>query len=91
MLNVLDGTEVKVVYVPKVSSLVTDKISLEKETKVLDEKIHALERKNSRLMEENSGLHSDINSLIQVLYLCTHTRTHTLSSSVGVNTILHYS
>lgn len=55
----------------QVSSLVTDKISLEKETSALDEKIQALERKNSRLMEENSGLHSDINSLIQVI---THAR-----------------
>lgn len=51
----------------QVSSLVSDKISLEKETKELDDKINALQRKNSRLMEENSGLHSDINSLIQVI------------------------
>ncbi|KAK8406454.1 hypothetical protein O3P69_007250 [Scylla paramamosain] len=55
----------------QVSSLVSDKISLEKETKELDDKIHALQRKNSRLLEENGGLHSDINSLIQVI---THAR-----------------
>ncbi|XP_045128824.1 myosin-7B-like isoform X4 [Portunus trituberculatus] len=51
----------------QVSSLVSDKISLEKESKELDDKIHALQMKNSRLVEENGGLHSDINNLIQVI------------------------
>ncbi|XP_050711443.1 centrosome-associated protein CEP250-like isoform X4 [Eriocheir sinensis] len=51
----------------QVSSLVSDKIGLENETKELEEKILALERRNSRLIEENSGLHSDINSLTQVI------------------------
>ena len=64
------------------SSLVTDKIRLEKDTKGLDEKIHALERKNLQLMEENGGLHSDINSLIQVRecgHDCMGMYTHTIT------------
>ncbi|KAG0712745.1 hypothetical protein GWK47_002030 [Chionoecetes opilio] len=51
----------------QVSSLVTDKITLEKQTKVMEDNIYELERKNSRLVDESSGLHGDINSLLQVI------------------------
>ncbi|KAG7177656.1 hypothetical protein Hamer_G008307 [Homarus americanus] len=49
----------------QVSSLVTDKIGLEKKAQGLGEKVLTLERKNVCLKEENVNLQSDLNNLVQ--------------------------
>ncbi|XP_042215814.1 centrosome-associated protein CEP250-like isoform X6 [Homarus americanus] len=51
----------------QVSSLVTDKIGLEKKAQGLGEKVLTLERKNVCLKEENVNLQSDLNNLVQVI------------------------
>ncbi|KAK8736933.1 hypothetical protein OTU49_004731, partial [Cherax quadricarinatus] len=51
----------------QVSSLVTDKIGLEKKAQGLGEKVLTLERRTLGLKEENANLQSDLNNLIQVI------------------------
>nr|XP_045625872.1 centriolin-like isoform X6 [Procambarus clarkii] len=51
----------------QVSSLVTDKIGLEKKAQSLGEKMLALERRNVCLKEENNNLQSDLTNLVQVI------------------------
>ncbi|XP_042869347.1 early endosome antigen 1-like isoform X7 [Penaeus japonicus] len=51
----------------QVSSLVTDKMGLEKEAHELGEKVVGLERKTLSLKEENNNLQNDLNNLVQVI------------------------
>ncbi|KAK3873373.1 hypothetical protein Pcinc_021607 [Petrolisthes cinctipes] len=51
----------------QVSSLVHDKIDLEKEAQGLREKLLSVERRNTSLMEDNANLHSDLSNLLQVI------------------------
>lgn len=56
-------------YIPdsfQVSSLVADKMGLEKEAHDLGEKVVGLERKTLTLKEENNNLQNDLNNLVQV-------------------------
>lgn len=51
----------------QVSSLVADKMGLEKEAHDLGEKVVGLERKTLTLKEENNNLQNDLNNLVQVI------------------------
>lgn len=51
----------------QVSSLVADKMGLEKEAHELGEKVVGLERKTLSLKEENNNLQNDLNNLVQVI------------------------
>ncbi|XP_047497519.1 adventurous-gliding motility protein Z-like isoform X7 [Penaeus chinensis] len=51
----------------QVSSLVADKMGLEKEAHELGEKVVGLERKTLGLKEENNNLQNDLNNLVQVI------------------------